>query len=148
MSEGTFFSRSLGPWTLFGWREASTSKFGLWLQGPDDVLTTGSTAEGVEEHHLLSIRPYWGRSVGILWGTVPADVAAVEIGLVDPEVMDTVAGPHRLGDLPFALGTFEDFDPATAPVTYLDATGQAIWTDWPSGAAPDSATPRRAGEGS
>jgi len=147
MSEGALFSRSVGPWTLFGWREASTSKFGLWLQGPDDVLATGSTAEGVEEHPLLSIRPYCGRSAAILWGTVPGDVAAVEVGLVDPEVIDTVAGSHRLGDVRFALGTFEDFDPARARVRYLDATGQVIWTDWPSGAMPGSATPRCAGDG-
>jgi hypothetical protein len=146
-SEGAL-GRSLGKWTLFGWEEAGTGKFGIWLRGPEDVLATGSNRQWVEKHPLISIRPVCGQSTGILWGTVPGDVAAVEVGLVDPEVIDTVAGPRRLGDVRFALGTFEEFDPARAPVTYLDAAGKAIWTDWPSGPAPGSATPRCAGEGS
>lgn len=77
----------------------------------------------------------------MLWGAVPDIVAAVEVGALDPVRLDTVAGPAAFGDIRFVLGTFEDLDPSRAPVTYLDATGRALWVDWPSTIDPGSSTP-------
>jgi hypothetical protein len=92
----------------------------------------GATVEGVGNEPVLSIHRQCGRSAGVVWGTVPPNVAVVEVGLVDPDRIETVTGADQLGDVRFVLGDFMEPFPEGAPVTYLDAAGEPIGTDWPS----------------
>lgn len=118
--------------TLFAWKEGGTPKFVVWLQISDRVLAMGATVEGVGNEPVLSIHRQCGRSAGLVWGTVPSNVAAVEVGPVDPDRIETITGADQLGDVRFVLGEFTDPYAEGAPVTYLDAAGEPIGTEWPS----------------
>lgn len=119
--------------TLFAWQEEGTSKFATWLRSSEGVLVIAATKEFVGDEPFLSLHRRCGRSAGIVWGTVPSNVAAVEVGLVGPERIDTIEGPSQLGDVRFVLGGFTEPYAEGAPVTYIDASGKTIGTGWPSG---------------
>ena len=118
--------------TLFAWKEEGTRKFAVWLRSSERVLVMAATTEFVGDEPFLSIHRHCGRSAGIVWGTVPSNVAAVEVGLVAPDRIETLAGADQLGDVRFVLGEFTEPFAEGAPVTYLDAAGEPIGTDWPS----------------
>lgn len=121
-----------GARSLFAWKEEGTRKFALWLRSSERVLVMAATTEFVGDEPFLSIHRQCGRSTGVVWGTVPPNVAAVEVGLVDPDWIETVTGADQLGDVRFVLGDFAEPYAEGAPVTYLDSAGLPIGTDWPS----------------
>jgi hypothetical protein len=122
--------------TLFAWRETGTSKFSLYLDPGDGSLHAmawSATAEGIEEAPLLMIGPLaCDRRVGVLWGTVPGDVAAIEV-LHRPGRIETIAGPPVFGDVRFVLGSLEEPYPGSAWLRFLDASGRPVNQDWLSG---------------
>jgi hypothetical protein len=118
--------------SLFAWKEEGTRKFGVWLRSSGRVFVMGATTEFVDHEPFLSIHRRCGRSAGVVWGTVPSNVAVVEVGLVDPELIETIAGADQLGDVRFVLGDFAEPYAEGAPVMYLDAAGEPIGIDWPS----------------
>jgi hypothetical protein len=120
--------------SLFAWKEGGTPKFVVWLQTSDRVLAMGATNEFVRDEPFLSIHRECGRSAGVVWGTVPSNVAAIEVGLVAPDRIDTIAGPGQLGDVRFVLGDFTEPYAERAPVTFIDAAGEQTGTDWPTAA--------------
>ena len=122
--------------TLFAWREAATSKFSLILGEGDGSLKAmawGATVDDIEEAPILSIGPLaCDRRVGVLWGTVPGDVAAIEI-LHRPGRIETIAGPPKFGNERFVLAALEGPYPGSAWLTFLDANGRPMDQDWLSG---------------
>jgi hypothetical protein len=122
--------------TLLAWKEGPTPKFVMWLRHVDRTLVMAATADGVERAPIISIHPRCGDSSGVVWGTVPSNVAAIEVGVIDPDRITAVQGPAQLGDVRFVLGEFVEPYPDGAPVTYLDDTGAPIRTDWPAGPQP------------
>jgi hypothetical protein len=120
--------------TLFAWKEGGTPKFVVWLQVTERVLAMAATVEGVGNEPFLSAHRECGRSAGVVWGTVPSNVAAIEVGLVDPDRIETTAGPSQLGDVRFVLGSFTEPYAERAPVTFIDAAGKELGTAWPSAA--------------
>jgi hypothetical protein len=122
--------------TLFAWKEEGTSKFATWLRSSEKVLGMGATVEFVGDEPFLSIHRRCGRPAGVVWGTVPSNVAAIEVGLVDPDRIETIAGADQLGDVRFVLGDFTEPYAEGASVTYLDTAGDPIDTDWPSATEP------------
>jgi hypothetical protein len=121
-----------GTRTLWAWKEAGTSKFAVWLRSSEKVLGMAATTEFVGDETFLSIHRRCGPSAGVVWGTVPANVAAIELGLVAPDRIETIAGPSQLGDVRFVLGGFTEPYPEGAPVTFIDAAGKPLGIAWPS----------------
>ena len=120
--------------TLFAWKEGGTPKFVEWLQVSGRVLAMAATVEGVGNEPFLSVHRECGRSAGVVWGTVPSNVTAVEVGLVRPDRIETIAGPSQLGDVRFVLGGFTEPYAERAPVTFIDAAGKPLGIAWPSAA--------------
>jgi hypothetical protein len=120
--------------TLFAWQEEGTSKFAMWLRGSEGALVMAATKEFVGDEPFLSIHRRCGRSAGVVWGTVPPNVAAVDVGLVAPDRIETIAGPSEFGDVRFVLGSFTEPYAERAPVTFIDAAGEQTGTDWPTAA--------------
>jgi len=123
-----------GTRTLWAWKEAGTSKFAVWLRSSEKVLGMAATTEFVGDATFLSIHRRCVPSAGVVWGTVPANVAAIEVGLVAPDRIETIAGPSQLGDVRFVLGGFTEPYPERAPVTFIDAAGKPLGIAWPSAA--------------
>jgi hypothetical protein len=122
--------------SLLAWQEGDTSKFGAWLQSTGRAFGMGATTEFVGDEPFLSIHRLCERSTGVVWGTVPSNVAGIEVGLVAPDRIDTIAGPGQLGDVRFVLGGFTEPYAERAPITFLDAAGRPLGAAWPSAAEP------------
>lgn len=121
--------------TLFAWQEGATSKFCLFLQERGSSASIGwcSTAEFIEDAPILSIGPVnCQRRLGVLWGTVPADVAAIRVRH-RPSLIETIAGPPKFGHVRFVLGSLEEPYPGSAGLVFLDASGKPVDQDWLSG---------------
>jgi hypothetical protein len=121
--------------TLFAWREAETSKFCLYLTHGDgslDAMAWCSTVEYLEDERILSIGPLaCGLRRNVLWGTVPAEVAAIEgMGRNGFTRIETIAGPRELGNVRFVLGAREEPYPGSVWIRFLDANGQRVDEDW------------------
>jgi hypothetical protein len=119
--------------TLYAWRETGTSKFCLFLGdggGSLEAMAWCSTAQYLEDVPILSIGPLaCDRRVGVLWGTVPGDVAAIEV-LHRPGRFETIAGPPVLGDVRFVLSPLEEPYPGSAWIRFLNADGVPTDQDW------------------
>ena len=126
--------------TLFAWGETGTSKFVLYLgegDGSRKAMAWGGTVEGIEETPILSIGPLaCDRRIGLLWGTVPGDVAAIEF-LNRPGRIETITGPPVFGDVRFVLSALEEPYPGSAWLRFLDENGAPIDQDWLSASCLD-----------
>jgi len=120
--------------TLFAWREAETSKFCLYLadDGARRTLSWCGTTDAIAKVPILSIGPLaCDRRVGVIWGTVPSDVAAIEGNGGDGFArIETIAGLPGLGNVRFVLGSLDEPYPGSVWVSFLDASGQPTDQDW------------------
>ncbi len=126
--------------TLFAWRETGTRKFCLYLDpgnGSLHAMAWCGAADEIDDAPFLSIGPLaCERRVGVLWGTVPGDVAAIKV-LHRPGRIETIAGPAAFGDVRFVLSSLEEPYPGSAWLRFLDASGRPVDQDWLSGSCLD-----------